>query len=389
MTRPNFRRSLRFENLETRQLMSAGGPTAQEQYMLELINQARTNPQAAADRVSSNLAPDVSATLSYYKVDLNATKQAIATSAPKPPLAWNDALAEAAQAHSQDMASTKVQSHSGSDGSTPDSRMNKTGYTNTKATGENAYAYATSVDEAMQAFLLDWGVSDQGHRRNLQQGNVTSDNAFQDVGIGIVNTSNSKFGPLVITQDFGSRNNSLAQLLGVAYSDDQKTRFYEPGEGRANVRIDAMNLDTGVSYTTTTQDAGGYQMPLPAGRYQVVGSLNDQVIQAVTITIGKQNVKQDFVLSTPWDGRNRQQVIASVSPNNKTPSPAMSTPAATPTVAISPQAMSSTSNSAQTFSLKSASVATPAVSNSAAVPVVSSVAPKPMGAWTSWKANRA
>src|SRR5262245_48908570 len=103
MTRPNSRRALRFQDLETRQLMSAGGTTAQEQYMIELINQARTNPQAAADRVSSNLAPDISATLSYYKVDLNATKQAIATSAPKPPLAWNDALAEAAQAHSQDM----------------------------------------------------------------------------------------------------------------------------------------------------------------------------------------------------------------------------------------------------------------------------------------------
>ena len=66
MTRPKFRRSLRFENLETRQLMSAGGPTAQEQYMLELINQARTNPQAAADRVTSNLTPDVVATLNYY-----------------------------------------------------------------------------------------------------------------------------------------------------------------------------------------------------------------------------------------------------------------------------------------------------------------------------------
>ena len=51
MTRPRFRRSLRFDNLETRELLSGvtAGPTAQEQYMLELVNQARTNPQAAAE----------------------------------------------------------------------------------------------------------------------------------------------------------------------------------------------------------------------------------------------------------------------------------------------------------------------------------------------------
>ena len=119
MTRPKFRRSLRFENLETRQLMSAGGPTAQEQYMLELINQARTNPQAAAQQVTSNLTPDVVATLNYYGTDVNAAKQAIATASPKPPLAWNADLAAAAQGHSQDMANTQVQSHTGSDGSSP------------------------------------------------------------------------------------------------------------------------------------------------------------------------------------------------------------------------------------------------------------------------------
>src|SRR4051812_10662687 len=104
MTRPKYRRSLRFDNLETRELMAAGGPTAQQQYMLQLINEARTDPQAAADRVTSNLTPDVQATLDYYHVDLNAAKKAISSSSAKPPVAWNPALAAAAQGHSQDMS---------------------------------------------------------------------------------------------------------------------------------------------------------------------------------------------------------------------------------------------------------------------------------------------
>ena len=53
MARFQFRRSLRFENLEARQLMSSGGPTDQEQYMLQLLNEARTNPAAAAAQLTS------------------------------------------------------------------------------------------------------------------------------------------------------------------------------------------------------------------------------------------------------------------------------------------------------------------------------------------------
>ncbi|MGZ3387001.1 MAG: CAP domain-containing protein, partial [Isosphaeraceae bacterium] len=85
MPRPRFRRSLRFETLESRELLSGGfaAPTDQEQYMLEQINQARMNPQAAAVSVTSNLTPDVSATVAHYGVNLNATEQAIASARPK------------------------------------------------------------------------------------------------------------------------------------------------------------------------------------------------------------------------------------------------------------------------------------------------------------------
>jgi uncharacterized protein YkwD len=376
MTRPKFRRSLRFDNLETRELMSTGGPTAQEQYMLQLVNEARTNPQAAAERVTSNLTPDVVATLNYYHVDPIAAKQAIATSTAKPPLAWNPALAVAAQAHSQDMANTQVQSHTGSDGSSADQRMQQSGYTNHNSTGENAYAYSTSVDEAMQAFLLDWGVADQGHRRNLLQPNVSSSTAFRDTGIGMVNTYNSNFGPLVITQDFGSRPNSPAQLVGVAYYDNQQTRFYAPGEGQGNVQIDATNLATGATTSTTTWDSGGYALPLSPGKYQVTASLNGTVTQTLTLTIGADNVEQDFILSNTMDGRSRDQVIKSVV-SNIADAEAVAVAAPAVKVASTPQAASTPADSAAAPQAPLAS--TPTVNYSPALP----------GAWTSWKAQLA
>src|SRR5271157_2651733 len=334
MTRPSFRRSLRFDNLESRELLSGGiaAPTAQEQYMLELINQARMNPQAAAVRVMSNLTPDITSTLAYYNVNLNATQQAIANTPAQPPLAWNPDLAASAQTHSQDMATNQFQSHTGSDGSTADQRMQQAGYTNASSTGENAFAYATSLDEAMQAFLIDWGVSDQGHRRNILQPDVSSSNAYQSVGIGIATTTNSKVGPLVITQDFGSQPNQQAELVGVAYYDNQHTGMYEIGEGQGGVQIDATNLATGQTTSTQTWSTGGYQIALSPGQYQITASANGTVFQTLSVTIGSQNVEQDFVLSNTWDGRSRDQVINSLVPDPTTsqPSASVSTPAVNP-----------------------------------------------------------
>src|SRR5436305_310639 len=135
MPRPALRRTLTLEHLETRQVLSAGGPSATAQYMLELLNEARTNPGAAAERVTSNLDPETVATINYYNVDLNDVKQRIASAAARPPLAWNDQLARAAQGQSQDQANTGIQSHTGSDGSDLNTRLDRVGYTNRVSAG--------------------------------------------------------------------------------------------------------------------------------------------------------------------------------------------------------------------------------------------------------------
>src|SRR5262249_36740526 len=161
-------------------------------------------------------------------------------------------LASAAQGHSQDMANTQVQSHTGSNGSSSQQRMQQAGYNNIASSSENAFAYGSSVPEAMQAFLIDWGVSGNGHRNNIQQPGVSPRNAYKDVGIGLVQTNNNSFGPMVFTQDFGSQNNEQAQLVGVAYYDNSGTRFYAPGEGQGGLQIDAVNRATGQVTSTQT-----------------------------------------------------------------------------------------------------------------------------------------
>jgi uncharacterized protein YkwD len=331
MARSKFRRSLRFENLEGRQLLSSGGPTDQEQYMLQLINEARTNPAAAAQQLTTNLTPDVQATLQYYGVNAQTAQQTIGSATPQPPLAWNSALAVAAQGQSQYQADNQIQSHTGAGGSTSVQRIQQAGYTNSNSNGENAYAYATSPQEAMQAFLIDWGVPSDGHRINIQQPGVTAQNAYRDVGIGLVQTnpSNPSIGPMVITQDFGSRPNSQAQLVGVAYSDNSGTNFYQPGEGQVGLQIDAVNVQTGQVLSTQTWSSGGYELSLPAGQYRVIASLNDTVVQTVNVTVADVNIEQDFIMSNPWQGGTRESAIAAAQPPvaiQATPQPVVVTP---------------------------------------------------------------
>jgi uncharacterized protein YkwD len=411
MARFQFRRSLRFENLEARQLMSSGGPTDQEQYMLQLLNEARTNPAAAAAQVTSasNLNADVQATLKFYNVNLQQVAQTIGTATPQPPLAWNQDLANAAQGQSQYEADTQTQTHTGSGGSTTEQRIEAAGYTNPTSSGENTYAFATSVLESMQAFLIDWGVPSDGHRINIQQPGVSAQNAYTSVGIGDVQTSasNPSFGPMVITQDFGSQANTQAQVVGVAYSDNAGTGFYLPGEGQGGVQIDAVNLQTGAVSSTQTWDSGGYELPLAPGQYRLIASLNNNVIQSSNITVNNVNIEQDFILTNPQQGGTLQAAIAAAQPAVAPPVAAPVTAQASaigalnlasftsstpsqPSVAL-PVASPVTSQASAMGALNMASLtsSTPSQPSTATPSASSSIFSLFMNSWSAWNAQSA
>src|SRR5258705_7447594 len=107
-------KSSNFEPLESRTLLSTATPTPDEQFMLELLNRARSLPAVEAKR---------------YQVALNEGLAAgtLSTSA-RQPLAFNVNLISAARQHSQWMLTAKSFSHTGASGSTPVSRMSSAGY---------------------------------------------------------------------------------------------------------------------------------------------------------------------------------------------------------------------------------------------------------------------
>jgi uncharacterized protein YkwD len=317
--RPTPRAILKLERLENREVLSSGGPSAQAQAMLELTNFARQHPAEAASWAGSDLQTDnLGLTLSTFHVDLNAARQAISSKPVVQPLAWNDSLAKAATVQSEFQAETGTQTHSGggtlADGTvvgvTMDDRISNAGYIGRTVSGENAFAYATSVSNAMNAFLIDWGNDPavKPHLTNLFRGD------YSEVGIGIVATSNKGLGPNVITQDFASRAGQKPMLLGVAYNDSVKAdNFYEAGEGVGNVLISVTDSQ-GHVLTVQTWDAGGYQIALDPGNYTVTASVGNQIVRSQSVSIGNQNVKVDFNLAQAWSGATLNSPVAAPAP---------------------------------------------------------------------------
>lgn len=102
------------------------------------------------------------------------------------PVKLNATLTKAAQAHSEDMASHRNMSHTGSDGSSPGDRITRAGY-NWSTYGENvAYGYSTP-----EQVMAGW-MSSPGHKANILNC------GFKEIGVGLAQPGN------YWTQDFGT-----------------------------------------------------------------------------------------------------------------------------------------------------------------------------------------
>ena len=97
------------------------------------------------------------------------------------PLGLNPALAEAAKAHSQDLAKWDRISHYGSDGSNPWDRVKRAGY-NAKVAAENVGTGQASLEEVIKG----WKAS-PGHNKNL----LLADAA--EMGIALVQDQRTEF----------------------------------------------------------------------------------------------------------------------------------------------------------------------------------------------------
>ncbi|MFN7224016.1 MAG: CAP domain-containing protein, partial [Paracoccaceae bacterium] len=293
-------------------------PSEQEQLLLELTNRARSNPLGEFDALIADavartgVQANITSAITYFGVDLTAFRSQLVGLPAVAPLAWNTALAAAAEQHTIRMISTDTQSHQLPGEADLGSRITAAGYTGWTSLRENVYAYAYDMVYGHAGFYVDWGYDDAdflngslrsnwnsigdgiqdaaGHRVAILAANLT------EIGIGVVAETDpvTSVGPYVVTQNFGTRTGYQAQLLGVVIDDADSDRFYDIGEGLGGVTVTA----SGIAGTFTTQSwgAGGYQMVLPVGSYTVSftgGGLEGTILHR--INIGTVNVKLDAI----------------------------------------------------------------------------------------------
>lgn len=253
-------------------------PTAYEQYMLELTNWARANPGAQAGQLG---------------IDLNAgLSGGTISDAAKQPLVFSEALIAAARGHSNWMLDADTFSHTGANGSDAGDRMNAAGF-DFKAPyswGENlAWNGTTGAIDATASVLGNHqGLFESaGHRVNMLNGD------YKEIGIGVetgaFGSGGTDYNAMMVTQNF-ALSGSASYLTGVVIDDQDGDRFYDIGEGRGGATITATG--SAGTFETSTWDAGGYRLELPAGSYDVTVTLDGESY-AQTITIGSENVKLD------------------------------------------------------------------------------------------------
>jgi len=249
-----------------------------EQLTLERINRARLRPGQEASNFGIAVDEGIPGQLN---------------TSPKPPVALNARLNDAARGHSDDMLDRDYFAHNTPEGVTPWQRIESAGYDFITA-GENLAWRGTtgSIDEvatveAQHADLfIDAGIAGRGHR-------VTMLNAsFREVGISIVRGSFTQNGvtydSMMQTQDYGTTAAGSTFVLGVVYSDANHNNQYDYGEGTANSTVmlgsTTKSTNSAGGYSFEVHDAGAYTLRFANGR-----------TQSVTIGAGTPNIKVDMV----------------------------------------------------------------------------------------------
>ncbi len=263
------------ETLEKRRLLM--GFSAEEVYLLELVNRARQDPLAEGARLGIDLTAGLSA-------------GEIANLVAQEPLALNMALTVAMRAHALDMAERGYFDHYSPEGTSPTDRVQSAGYAG--VAGENIAAGYSTIDGA------HWGWLDSiGHRRNVLSlhTNFNASFHYDEIGLAVEFTN---FGPYYrfYGQAFGVPTVPKTYILGVLYNDANDNDFYTIGEGRADVRVDILSAadPTQVVSTYTTDAAGNYQIEVDSGQYVV--RFTDETtgrVSAQLVTVNNHNVKVD------------------------------------------------------------------------------------------------
>jgi Bacterial Ig domain/Cysteine-rich secretory protein family len=269
---------------------SIGEPTDEEQLLLEYINRARADPNAEGIRLGNTGDLDITNALNFFKVNLAVFQSSMSALPPAPPLVMNPKLLTAARLHTLDMVKNIFQGHTGSNGSSPSSRISDQGYPYS-GMGENVSSFSKSVLFSHAMFEFDWGGSyfgmqnPAGHRLNIHNSTYT------EVGIGLVKISSGNVGPFVTTQDFARIANPSPFITGVVIYDLNDNNFYDIGEGIRGVTVTV----SGISMTAVTSRSGGYAIPVNKNRtYTVTFTVPGLTPYQQTVVVSSTSVKVDY-----------------------------------------------------------------------------------------------
>jgi uncharacterized protein YkwD len=292
------------------QQYSIGDPAPDQQFILELINRARANADAEAVRLGLPNRQEGPPMIGSEPWNIENVTQ---------PLSWNPQLQTAAQNHAKTLNDAD-QFFSGQDphtfgGTTPEQRIDATGYTRAPYTGQTTPGgafpgaenvavavsqgsgpytgakYTAAVLNAHNSLYIDAGVQGRGHR------NTTTLGWFREVGVGITTGTDQGQGVTwdshYVVQNFGRHTNNLPFITGVVYRDANNNNFYDPGEGVGGVRVDV----AGANFFAISSSSGGYSVPVPGnGTYNVTFSGSSvPTVQRTATVANLLNVKLDYL----------------------------------------------------------------------------------------------
>ncbi|MCA8986603.1 MAG: cadherin domain-containing protein, partial [Planctomycetaceae bacterium] len=266
----------------------------QDQLLLELINRARHNPGAEAQRLG--LSQAIITELSQIQPG------------SLQPLAPNQFLNNAAYDHSVDMVTRNFFSHVNPDGHNYDQRAFDAGYDSSilaELIGNAQYplnfngtidAHTNLINQIYRTLL-----NDTISRRHL------FDSRYDETGVGIKNgtlTVGNQTGPTkVATALVGVDNTSLALITGVVFTDALRGNnddFYSVGEGHSGGMVYAINRANNNVISREIGISGAFSLEVPAGSYDVVvGGVEFGGVSYIVrnVVVGTANVKVDFDLS--------------------------------------------------------------------------------------------
>lgn len=148
-----------------------------ERGLLAQLNAARTDPVGFARQLEARLpyfrgrlfrrpSDGIARETSEGAAAVREAISALGASAPRPSLARSAGMSRAASDHVRDQGPRGAVGHDGSDGSTTGKRVNRYGQWGVRLTESISYGPATAHD-VIADLLIDDGVPNRGHRRNL------------------------------------------------------------------------------------------------------------------------------------------------------------------------------------------------------------------------------